>query len=358
MKKQLCTVLTAAMLVSGGTLALANETKMPSVVVNDTALTLDQAPIITAEDRVMVPMRAIFEALGATVEWNSETSSVLATADTREIALTVGETALTINDQDTLMDTAAQILEGRVLVPVRAVSEAFDASVDWNSDTKVVTIATKAETTTPVESPEAGTLTITEKTLAEKGDNYALKITYPQISNTDNNEVIAQLNAQFEQAAKDFITENKAEALNGEAGIYQYVAEQQYEITFDDGIYLSVLNTNIINAGGAHPMTYKNSAVYSLNDGKTVALNAILNGTDSEINAKVTAGFEALINKTPELFFESAKDDLAEAMQMMQYYLTKDGLEFYLPLYSLQPYAAGFTQFNLDYNSDDFKINL
>lgn len=93
--------------------------------------------------RTMVPMRAIFEAFGMEVEWNNEEKSVSATKDDTVISLTVGEKALYVNDEKVELDVAAYIDSDTTLVPVRAISESLDASVTWNEEKRRVEIVTK-----------------------------------------------------------------------------------------------------------------------------------------------------------------------------------------------------------------------
>ena len=91
----------------------------------------------------MVPLRAIFEALGATVDWNGETQTVTSTKDDTTISLTIDNPVMNVNGEEVTLDTSACIVDGRTLVPVRAISEAFKLKVDWDNDTKTVKIRKK-----------------------------------------------------------------------------------------------------------------------------------------------------------------------------------------------------------------------
>ena len=115
-----------------------------TVKINDTAVTFDQPPIIY-NDRTLVPLRAIFEALGATVTWDGETQTVTAEKGGTTIKLTIGEYGFYKNGSAISLDVPGMIVNDRTLVPVRAVSEAFDCTVDWDGDTQTVTIQTNTE---------------------------------------------------------------------------------------------------------------------------------------------------------------------------------------------------------------------
>lgn len=112
-----------------------------TVVLNNYALTFDQPPIII-DGRTLVPLRAIFEALGATVDWNNDTQTVTSNKGNTTIKITVGDNKLYVNNNVTVLDVPAQIVNDRTLVPVRAISEAFGCNVDWDGNTRTVSIVT------------------------------------------------------------------------------------------------------------------------------------------------------------------------------------------------------------------------
>lgn len=109
------------------------------VMLNDEKVLFDVLPTIT-DGRTLVPLRAIFEALGAKVEWNGETQTITATKDDKTVVLTIGSNEMTVDGETKTLDVSAQIIDGRTLVPVRAISEAFGCSVDWNDAERTVII--------------------------------------------------------------------------------------------------------------------------------------------------------------------------------------------------------------------------
>lgn len=88
----------------------------------------------------MVPMRAIFEELGATVEWDNDTRTVTAYTSLSTIKMTIGEYSYYIDGTSYSLDVPAQIVNNRTLVPVRAVSEAFLCKVGWDGQSRIVSI--------------------------------------------------------------------------------------------------------------------------------------------------------------------------------------------------------------------------
>lgn len=91
-------------------------------------------------NRVFVPMRAIFEALGATVDWDNDTQTVTAKKDSTEISLKIGSSILCKNGEEIALDVPAKIVNNRTLVPIRAVCEGLGAQVEWNETVKAVYI--------------------------------------------------------------------------------------------------------------------------------------------------------------------------------------------------------------------------
>jgi hypothetical protein len=121
------------------------------VVVNGQLMVFDQPPVV-AGGRILVPLRGVFEHLGATVLWNPATNVVTAQRGDTQVQLVVGGRQASVNGRVVLLDVPATIVGGRTLVPLRFVSEAMGAYVDWDNATRVVTI-TSGTTALPVQPP-------------------------------------------------------------------------------------------------------------------------------------------------------------------------------------------------------------
>ncbi len=102
--------------------------------------TLDAAPIIQ-NNRTLVPLRFIMEALGAVVTWNGDLQIIIITHKTHTIQLQIGSSLAWIDGSDVkTLDTAPIIQSERTLVPLRFIMETFGATVDWEDATKTITI--------------------------------------------------------------------------------------------------------------------------------------------------------------------------------------------------------------------------
>ena len=113
-----------------------------SVIIDGKIIGFDQPPIIV-DDRTLVPVRAIFENLGASVDWDGSTQTVTAQKDDIKILLKIGDNTMYRNNTPIALDVAAQIVNDRTLVPVRAISEAFGCNVDWDGSARSVIITTQ-----------------------------------------------------------------------------------------------------------------------------------------------------------------------------------------------------------------------
>ena len=110
-----------------------------TVYLNGIELYFDAEPVIM-DNRTMVPMRKIFEVLGADVAWNGDEGKVTADKGGAGIELTIGSDTAFINGDAKRLDAPAVILNDRAYVPLRFVSEAFNCDVNWNEANKRVTI--------------------------------------------------------------------------------------------------------------------------------------------------------------------------------------------------------------------------
>ncbi|QGU00481.1 N-acetylmuramoyl-L-alanine amidase [Candidatus Syntrophocurvum alkaliphilum] len=113
--------------------------KIPTVLINGEIKTFEVDPIIE-NGRTLVPLRAIFEAMGAVVEWDNDTRTVTAVKNNTVVVLPIGSTEPTVNDEKWELDVPAKIVQDRTLAPLRFVGEAFGGEVDWDNDTRTVTI--------------------------------------------------------------------------------------------------------------------------------------------------------------------------------------------------------------------------
>ena len=111
----------------------------PNVLVDDSFEISDVNPVII-NDRTMIPVRLLTEALGASVEWIDTTRTVIVRSEEAVIKMTIGNRNYTIDGNNYVMDTEPIIVNDRTLVPIRFISEALNCDVSWDQNTQTATI--------------------------------------------------------------------------------------------------------------------------------------------------------------------------------------------------------------------------
>lgn len=114
-----------------------------SVYVDGDRVGFDVAPVIL-NDRTMVPMRAIFEELGAEVSWDAGSETASGKLGEVTVNITIDEPVMYRNGKAVALDSPAVIIDGRTLVPVRAISESFGCSVTWDGESSSVYIVSES----------------------------------------------------------------------------------------------------------------------------------------------------------------------------------------------------------------------
>ena len=125
------------------------------VLLDGTAIEFDQPPVIIS-DRTMVPVRAIYEALGADVSWDGATRTASGEKNGIIVSFTIDEPEVSINYNKKQIDAPATIVNDRTLVPVRALAEGFGVKVDWDADTRTVILKNNDNTVTITDFVAAG----------------------------------------------------------------------------------------------------------------------------------------------------------------------------------------------------------
>jgi len=125
----------------------------------------DQAAIFdTNKDQVLIPLRAICEALGAQVEWDAGAQKALVTFMNKKVEITINSNRGTLNGKEFALSADAVIMNGRTMVPLDFMQKALGSKATWNADTKSVTILDRnvkikmASTIGPIDAGIVGTL--------------------------------------------------------------------------------------------------------------------------------------------------------------------------------------------------------
>ena len=125
-----------------------------TVTINGQPIEFADQPACIVDNRTLVPVRGVLEALGARVDWLHEYQMVVASTDTTTINMKIGDTTYYVNNEPRTLDVSAQIINDRTMVPARACAEALGCTVEWDQETKTVIITTPDYVPVQVAEPE------------------------------------------------------------------------------------------------------------------------------------------------------------------------------------------------------------
>ncbi len=241
-------------------------------------------------NRTMVPMRKIFEMLGATVEWNGDTRTVTATKDDTQIVLQINNDIATISKGDVtnkvVLDSKPIIVENRTLVPFRFVSESLDKQVGWDSDNRTAIII----------DYDFFVDRIAEKTpllyeaITSNGDitNVSLTREYNDLLDTTKNTT-STVNARISNVSND--TKSVSLSFDGTSDLFQEIKSEGWssistDVKFDES-EVSLFNVSDI----LNKMLSKKTRTYDelrlsgiYDDSLSDAIKKMVDVKDNEIN--------------------------------------------------------------------------
>ncbi|MGE5405508.1 MAG: copper amine oxidase N-terminal domain-containing protein [Candidatus Saccharibacteria bacterium] len=156
MGKKLCVLLlTVIFLVSVCATGFAAS---PKVVVGDKTISFSVPPLVE-QGRTYVQMRPIFVALGASIDWNENTRTITARKGSNRVTLTIGDPTAMMNEHVIYLDTPAKIVKGWTMVPLRFVTQALGAEVQWDGQSRIIINAEAKPEPPPAEGSGPGGLT-------------------------------------------------------------------------------------------------------------------------------------------------------------------------------------------------------
>lgn len=113
--------------------------RMIQVKVDGNYLTMDVPPTVI-DGRTLVPLRAIFESLNANIEWDAASRKVTGTKGSTTVVLVINNKLAKVNGQNVMLDVPATIIDGRTLVPARFIAESLGKRVEWDNTARTVLV--------------------------------------------------------------------------------------------------------------------------------------------------------------------------------------------------------------------------
>lgn len=138
MRKVFIAIFLLMYLFSGSVVFANNEIQV--IINGETQSYENDQPPVMKNNRTLVPLRGIFEALGAEIKWYSDTQTVEAIKGNTAVVLQIGSNIAYVNGEQVILDQSAEIINGRTMVQLRFVSESLGADVKWDGTANSVII--------------------------------------------------------------------------------------------------------------------------------------------------------------------------------------------------------------------------
>lgn len=259
------------------------------IYINGEKLNTQYEPVIE-NDTTLVPMRDIFEALGAKIEWIESEKAVMAYDGVNVLKLTVGADTMLLNNNEVELNLPAKIINDKTYVPLRAVSESLNADVVWEEETRSVKIERSS-------SEHIISRLYREENIKDEDGNVIINayVAYPKIDNTQNNEGISALNDYYEEYSQDMLSEIK-DTYSEAAKEIRSAAEENgvefspvfmyfgYETAYDKYNKISFVEQLTAHYMGNIETVYFDTYNYDFDKNDVMEISDILNVTENDFN--------------------------------------------------------------------------
>lgn len=114
----------------------------PTVIVDGKTIVFKNAPAQVVLGRTMVPLRGVFEAIGAYVDYDEENRVITAKRDNEMLELRLGDKIAKKNGAEIMLDAPPKVIDGTTMVPLRFISESLGAKVEYDKANNRILIST------------------------------------------------------------------------------------------------------------------------------------------------------------------------------------------------------------------------
>lgn len=367
LKKISCGVLSAMIVLSCNSAFAANDSV--TVKLNDQTLNFDVNPVIE-DGRTLVPFRKIFEELGCAVSYQEDSEGMIVTARRGAdlISLRVGQYDMEVDFETKKLDVAPKIIDGRTLVPLRAISEALDCKVEWDNETRTVDISSKQG------QYRIKTQNITKIIRADDGTTImSIDCSYPVIENDDANEFCDYINKEYKEQAEKYVKEVEEQWTSDAKETYSEMSKEYfdpltfnlyYNVTLNRNNMLSITTYDYSYTNGPHPNIYMDSRTFQMLMEKELSLQDILGCEQEKVDTIVKDAFEQwfeiMLEENADTDLTEIRENLEKEIHNVEFQLTDDELGLYFNRYQIAIYAMGVPSASIPYTGPDgiVKIDL
>lgn len=322
-------VLTASMLVFP--VSAAQEI---SVEFNGEIVKLDQTPVME-NGRVLVPFKFFADTFGATTSWDAETKTVTCTYGETTISMTAHSQVMKLDGKNIAVEVPVDIINSKVMVPIRVIATSFGANVSWDSDRKTAVINTGDVHFNRINT--AGNVSFTYAETASEGGKTKSTAKYPVFTGDFGSKVNTTISAQAKADIKAF----EADITEGD-DLSKCTFTSSYDVKCNNNGVVSIVNTQESYTGGAHGSTVVSAKTYCIEDGN------VINIKSSDMNTAIEQ-FKELINANKENYFEDSLDNV-KAENIGWYVDKNENTVFFINEGVVAPYAVGLVTVTMDKN--------
>ena len=354
-------VIAAVILSSGISETVFGLSSITEIYINGCLLKSDTVPVIK-NDSTFVPLRVIGEALGYQLDYSGGTITLQHSESGTNISLNIGDRIANVNGKLVEMPAEAFLENDRTMVPVRFLSEALSCQVEWSpgyesSEYPEYSFANEVIIYSPYPvSILDGKVQVSyqrEKQEWELEGGFDGKsiigydLVIPVLTISGNEALARTVNEKltnFSNATKDSILQSYDEILAVEADYrYSSTDECSFKIMENNGVALTVIITGYWYGGGAHGTPYWNNYNIDVERGKLLNLSDLF---------KVGADYESVLldemnalRRTSPVEYEGVSDPYLQENQ--DFYIKDGNLVLYYHPYDLSSYARGFVEFSI-----------
>lgn len=305
-----------------------------SVEFNGEIVKLDQTPVME-NGRVLVPFKFFADTFGATTSWDAETKTVTCTYGGTTISMTAHSQVMKLDGKNIAVEVPVDIINSKVMVPIRVIATSFGANVSWDSDRKTAVINTGDVHFNRINT--AGNVSFTYAETASEGGKTKSTAKYPVFTGEFGSKVNTTISTQAKADIKAFEAD-----ITEDDDVSKCTFTSSYDVKCNNNGVVSIVNTQEAYTGGAHGNTVVSAKTYCIDDGN------VINIKSSDMDTAIEQ-FKELINANKENYFENAIENV-KAENIGWYVDKNEKTVFFINDGVVAPYAVGLVTVTMDKN--------
>lgn len=336
MKKGLLVLVSVLLLCVGMTLpAAAAESGQPGIEFDGKEV---NGPGLVLDGELFVPLRAVAESTGYSVQWSETDSQISLHRPGQEIVLMLDQGEVSVSGHQYFLMEGYKLIDGRIYVSQDFITDNLGLRVKWDKEKEMVSLS----------SIKLNPVTIKTKKITSDTENLSLNIQYPEIEGLADGDIQKKINGMFEKIASEARTEGikNGDVLSEESATRYQVPETffNYQVKFNQNDILSVVFQDYQYTGGAHGLTVQSAYTINLKTGRQYGLSNLF---------RDNAGYISLISR--EIKSQMAEKEITALLnpfnsikEDQDFYVSGKGIVIYFQQYELLPYAFGIPEFTID----------